>query len=134
MYGSTHRAVLDSIMSELDGVAQKDTDRYKFYCPLPHRKEKASAEIWLDGQGKIAVCCHDCGRNTELWQTVVGPRIAKANLTLKTTYTYDHPTAHRESPTGLIIQMANGVGNLRGRPYSAHTSSSGCPQGETMVA
>ena len=91
MYGSTHRAVLDSIMSELDGVVQKDTDRYKFYCPLPHCKEKASAEIWLDGQGKIAVCCHDCGRNSGLWQTVVGPRIAKANLTQKTTYTYGHP-------------------------------------------
>ena len=91
MYGNTDRAALDSALSELDGVVQKGMDRFRFNCPLEHRKKDAIAEIWLDDKGKIGGCCHDCRRNAELWNAVVRPHIPRSRTPDKATYTYDHP-------------------------------------------
>ena len=65
--------ILQTILPSLDGVTNKGTDRYGFYCPLGHRKRDAPAEIWIDDKRKIAVCCYDCGRDRDLWEEVVLP-------------------------------------------------------------
>ena len=88
---NTNRDVLADVLAGLEGVTRKDPDRYSFHCPLEHRKSNASAEVWLDAEGRIGVCCYDCGRNQELWQRIVSPRIRRVGSRARTTYTYEHP-------------------------------------------
>ena len=91
MNRNTNQVSMDSILPLLSGIVQKGTDHFTSYCPLPHRKDNASAEIWLDEKGGIAVCCYDCGRNTELWHHIVGPLYQESIEGVKTTYIYQHP-------------------------------------------
>ena len=88
---NTNRDVLSDVLAGLEGVTRRDADRYSFHCPLEHRKPNASAEIWLDAEGRIGVCCHDCARNRELWQRIVGPKLRSRQSRVMTTYEYDHP-------------------------------------------
>ena len=60
----TDRDSLADALSGLEGVTRRDVDRDSFHCQLEHRKESASAGIWLDAHGRIGVC----GPNRELWQ------------------------------------------------------------------
>ena len=73
--------ILQTILPSLDGVTNKGTDRYGFYCPLGHRKRDAPAEIWIDKEGKVACCCYDCKRDTDLWQLIVSPHLVRNGST-----------------------------------------------------
>ena len=105
---NTNRDVLAAILPGLDGVVRRGGDRYSFFCPLEHRKSNAAAEIWLDAEGMIGVCCHDCGRNRELWQSIVTPRLRNRNSRALTTYSYDHPDGITR-----ITYRSDGLGGKR---------------------
>ena len=116
MNDNIHHATLNSVLTKLDGVVQKDTALYKFHCPLPHRKSNASAEIWLDDKGEIAVCCYDCGRNKELWRHIAGPLYQQHLESTRATYIYQHPdgidrVVYRvDGPEGKQIWQQKGHG------------------------
>lgn len=105
---NTNREILADVLAGLEGVTLKDADRYSFHCPLEHRKSNASAEIWLDAEGRIGVCCYDCGRNQELWQRIVRPRIRRVGSRARTTYTYEHPDG-----AVLLSYRSDGQGGKR---------------------
>ena len=73
--------LLQTILPSLDGVTNKGTDRYGFYCPLGHRKQDAQAEIWIDDKRDLGICCHDCKKDTDLWAKLVSPHIERNGST-----------------------------------------------------
>ena len=73
--------ILQTILPSLDGVTNKGTDRYGFYCPLGHRKQDAQAEIWIDDKQELGICCYDCKRDTDLWAQLVTPHIERNGST-----------------------------------------------------
>ena len=70
---NTNRYALSDVPAELDSVVRKDADRNSFHSPSEHRRENAPGEIWLDADGRIGVCCHDCRHGSELRQRLIGP-------------------------------------------------------------
>ena len=69
---STNHDALADVLAGPEGVVLRDGDRYSLHRPLEHRKPGTSAEIWLDAERRISVCCHDSGRNRALMQHIVG--------------------------------------------------------------
>ena len=63
------------ILGTLTNVRQSKAGHHSFDCPLDHKKAHPPAEIWLDAEGKIAVVCYDCGRNSMLFDMVVAPHL-----------------------------------------------------------
>ena len=63
------------LLSTLNNVRQRDTGRHSFDCPLGHKKAHAPAEVWLDAEGRIAICCYDCGDNNRLFDLLVAPHL-----------------------------------------------------------
>ena len=82
--------ILNRILPKLDGVKARRQNEYDFHCPLQHKKKAAAARIWIDPQGILGVCCFDCGRNKELYETIIKAN-TPASYIKENRYTYEHP-------------------------------------------
>ena len=72
----SERLIINDILPGLRGVKQNRSRRgWGFFCPLEHRKKNASAAIWVNEEGWIAVHCFDCRRNDELREVLVVPHL-----------------------------------------------------------
>lgn len=68
--------VVHAILPTLRGVrARPGRAAWSFHCPLEHRKSDASASIWIDPDGWVAVHCYDCRRDADLRALLVAPHL-----------------------------------------------------------
>ena len=91
MNNSMQRSALDNVIARQRGVKRGGTDRHSLSCPPEHRKVNASADIWVDPDQWVGICCRVSGRNRELWQTVERLRMPGRGIIVKSAHVHDHP-------------------------------------------
>ena len=91
MNNSMQRSALDNVIARQKGVKRKGTDRHSLSCPPERSKPNASADIWVDPDQWVGICCRVSGRNRELWQTVERLRMPGRGIIVKSAHVYDHP-------------------------------------------
>ena len=123
MNNSMRRSALDNVIARQRGVKWKGTDRHSLSCPPERSKPNASADIRVDANQWVGICCRVSGRNRELRQAVETLRMPRG-IIVKSAHVYDHPygvrrIAYRSDGPGDNKTWQPGGQNSRGTPSAS---------------